>query len=384
MTPNGPNIPLVDLSAQYQSMKDELDSAVAAVIGANAFIGTSGNRFVRAFEEEFAAYTGKNWCIACGNGTDALEILLKAAGVGPGAEVLVPALSWIATAEAVSTCGATPVFVDILPGLYSMDPDAAARKVTSRTKAIIPVHLYGLPARMHEICRLAERHGLFVLEDCAQAHGATLDGRQVGTFGHVASYSFYPSKNLGAWGDAGAMLTDDPALARTIRMIAQHGQAEHKHDHRIEGRNSRMDGLQAAILSAKLKHLPDWTRARRVLAARYRTALAGSVDSVQACPPGMENVYHLFTVEVRHRDEVQRTLAAQGIATAVQYPVPLPLLEAYARFNHRPEDFPVASAATARILSLPLYPEMTEIQQHEVVAALSIAVAHTRRDLAQA
>jgi dTDP-4-amino-4,6-dideoxygalactose transaminase len=379
-----PRIPLVDLAAQYRSIKKDLDEAIAAVIAKNAFIGTSGNEFVTAFEHEFAGFAGNRHCVACGNGTDALEILLQAAGIGPGAEVLVPALTWIATAEAVSTCGATPIFVDVLPGLYTIDPAAAAAKVTARTRAIIPVHLYGLPANMPEIMRVAVQHALFVLEDCAQAHGARLNGRQVGTFGHAASYSFYPSKNLGAWGDAGAMLTDDEALARRMRMIAQHGQVGRKHDHRIEGRNSRMDGLQASILSAKLKHLPAWTKTRQALAERYRADLVGIVNGLQDCPPSIEHVYHLFTVELNGRDEVQRSLAEQGISTAVQYPVPLPLLEAYARFHHQAQDFPVAAALTRRILSLPLYPELTHTEQSAVVAALSIAVAHANRDLTQA
>jgi dTDP-4-amino-4,6-dideoxygalactose transaminase len=377
-------IPLVDLSAQYHAIKPELDAAVAAVIAKDAFIGSSSNEFVREFEREFAAYAGHRFCIACGNGTDALEILLQAAGIGPGAEVLVPALTWIATGEAVTTCGATPVFVDVLANHYTIDPAAAAAKVTSRTQAIIPVHLYGLPADMHEVMRIADKHGLFVLEDCAQAHGARLDGRPVGTFGHAASYSFYPSKNLGAWGDAGAMATDDEAMAGRARMIAQHGQVGRKHDHRIEGRNSRMDGLQAAVLSAKLKHLRAWTKSRQALAARYRTDLASVVRGFQVSPTLMEHVYHLFTVEVNGRDDVQRAMAEQGIATAVQYPVPLPLLEAYARFEHRADEFPVASSLTGRILSLPLYPELTASQQAEVVAALSTAVTRGNRDLTNA
>ena len=378
------SIPLVDLSAQYASIKRELDEAVAAVVAKSAFIGTSGNEFVNAFERDFAAFAGNRHCVACGNGTDALEIVLKAAGIGPGDEVLVPSLTWIATAEAVTTCGATPVFVDVLPGVYTIDVAQADAKITSRTKAIIPVHLYGLPAEMHEVMRLSARRHLFVLEDCAQAHGARFDGRPIGTFGHAATYSFYPSKNLGAWGDAGAMLTDDEAMAAKIRMIAQHGQVGRKHDHRIEGRNSRMDGLQAAVLSVKLKHLARWTKTRQMLAARYRAELAGVVGGFQVCPPGMEHVYHLFTVEVSGRNDVQRTLADQGIASAVQYPVPLPLLEAFARFNHRPEDFPVASALTRRILSLPLYPELTPGQQGEVIAAVTAAVAQAKRDLTNA
>jgi len=375
------SIPMVDLSAQYQAIRPELDTAMAAVIAKNAFIGSSSNEFVAGFERDFAAYAGNRYCVACGNGTDALEILLKAAGIGPGAEVLVPALTWIATAEAVTTVGATPIFVDVLPDQYTIDPSAAAAKVTSRTQAIIPVHLYGLPANMPEVMRIAERHALFVLEDCAQAHGARFEGRPVGTFGHAASYSFYPSKNLGAWGDAGAMLTDNEAMAARVRMIAQHGQVSRKHDHRIEGRNSRMDGLQASVLSVKLKHLPAWTHARQALAGRYRGALAGLVRGFQACPSGVEHVYHLFTVELNARDEVQRVLAEQRIASAVQYPTPLPLLEAYARFTHRADEFPVASALTPRILSLPLYPELTASQQDDVVAALSMAVARTKSDL---
>lgn len=379
-----PKIPLVDLSAQYQSIKAELDHAVAAVIAKNAFIGTSGNEFVAAFEREFAAFAGNRHCVACGNGTDALEILLRGAGIGPGAEVLVPAVTWIATSEAVTTAGATPIFVDVLPDRYTIDPRAAAAKITSKTQAIIPVHLYGLPADMSDIMQLANKHNLFVLEDCAQAHGAVVGGQPVGTLGHAASYSFYPSKNLGAWGDAGAMVTNDEALASRIRMIAQHGQVGKKHDHRIEGRNSRMDGLQASVLSVKLKHLPSWTKARQGLAARYRTDLVGAVEAFQSCPPGSQHVYHLFTVEVSRRDDVQRLMAERGIATAVQYPVALPLLEAYSRLNHRAEDFPVASALTRRILSLPLYPELTDSDQHEVVTTLAAAVAEVRRDLANA
>lgn len=360
----------MDLNAQYQAMKSELDHAIAEVIAESAFVGTSGNRFVRAFEEEFASFAGRTNCIACGNGTDSLEILLRAAGIGQGDEVLVPAVSWIATSEAVSSCGATPVFVDILPDLYSMDPKAAANRITSKTRAMIPVHLYGAPARMRELCDLASRNSLFLLEDCAQAHGASYHGRQVGTFGNAASYSFFPGKNLGAWGDAGAMVTNDEALARRARMIAQHGQSERKHDHQLEGRNSRMDGLQASILSAKLKHLDAWTKSRRELAAAYQTDLRDVVERMQACPGDFENVFHLFVVEVNDRDAVGSALAADGISTAVQYPRPLPFLAAYAQRGHRAEEFPVADAVTRKILSIPLYPEMTKDQQARVIASL--------------
>lgn len=363
-------LPLVDLQAQYRSIKEEVDQAIAAVIAESAFVGTAGNRFVRAFEAEFAAYTERDHCVACANGTDALEILLQAAGIGPGDEVLVPAVSWIATSEAVSTRGATPIFVDILPDLYSMDPGAARARLTPRTKAIIPVHLYGAPARMYELCELATGAGLFVLEDCAQAVGARYFGQQVGTFGHAASHSFFPGKNLGAWGDAGAMVTNDEALARRARMIAQHGQTERKHDHLMEGRNSRLDGLQASVLSAKLKHLPAWTGARRALAERYRVQLQDVIDGMQVIPAGFESVYHLFVIEVSNRDEVAAALAAKGISTAVQYPKPLPMLRAYKDRGHTPAEFPVAHAVTDRILSLPLYPELTMAQQMRVCDSL--------------
>jgi dTDP-4-amino-4,6-dideoxygalactose transaminase len=367
-------IPLVDLHAQYLSMKGELDEALSRVIGESAFIGTAGNHFVSEFERDFASYAGLDHCVACGNGTDALEILLRVAGIGPGDEVLVPALSWIATSEAVSTCGATPVFVDVLPGLYTIDPDAAAAKISSRTRAIIPVHLYGLPARMDEICRLADRYRLFVLEDCAQAHGARYRGRPVGTYGHAASFSFFPGKNLGAWGDAGAMLTNDSRIASTSRMIAHHGQTARKHDHQMEGRNSRMDGIHAAVLSAKLKRLDQWTILRRGIAERYRDAISELPLSVQERQPDAESVYHLFVIEAPDRDSLRSHIEARGVATAVQYPQPLPLLPAYSRFGHRQADFPVASSVTSRIFSVPLYPEMTPAQEAVVLSSLQSAV----------
>jgi dTDP-4-amino-4,6-dideoxygalactose transaminase len=367
-------IPLVDLQAQYLSIKGSIDAAVGAVVEESAFIGTAGNRFVQEFEQAFASFTGIRSVVGCANGTDAIEILLQAAGIGRGDEVLVPALSWIATSEAVTTVGATPVFVDVLPGLYSMDPAAAASRITSRTTAIIPVHLYGLPARITELTALASKHSLFVLEDCAQAHAATFDGKHVGTFGHAASFSFFPGKNLGAWGDAGGMATNDEELARRARMIAQHGQTAVKHDHQIEGRNSRLDGLQAAILGAKLPHLARWTTARQALAARYREELQDTVDGLQQRHEGADHVYHLFTIESSRRDELAASLADRGVSTAVQYPRPLPLLPAYARFGHGPEDFPVASAVCRRVLSLPMYPEMTADRQTLVIDAVRAAL----------
>jgi dTDP-4-amino-4,6-dideoxygalactose transaminase len=287
-------------------------------------------------------------------------------------------VSWIATSEAVTTCGAKPVFVDILPGEYTIDPGAAASKITSRTAAIIPVHLYGMPARMDVLSDIAQKNHLFLLEDCAQAHGAMFGDRQVGTFGQAASYSFFPGKNLGAWGDAGAMVTEDAGLARTARMISQHGQTGKKHEHLIEGRNSRMDGLQGAILSAKLKHLRAWTSDRHRLAGTYRSELSGMVDRMQEEPASARGVFHMFVLEVAQRKAVMASLAAEGIATSVHYPAPLPLLPAYARLGFTPEDFPVASRMTRRILSIPLYPELTSSQQERVILAVRNAYARTK------
>jgi dTDP-4-amino-4,6-dideoxygalactose transaminase len=367
-------IPLVDLRAQYAVLKPEIDRAIAGVIADAAFIGNASNPYVQRFEAQFAAFTGAKHAIGCANGTDSLEILLKARGVGPGDEVLVPAVSWIATSEAVTSVGAHPVFVDVDRTSYTMDPGAAAARVTARTRAVIPVHLYGQPADMDPILELAERHGLFVLEDCAQAHAATYKGRMVGRLGHAGSFSFYPGKNLGAYGDAGGMITDDDSLAERARMIGQHGQGGAKHDHRIEGRNSRLDGIQAAILSAKLPHLADWTAARRSHAASYRASLGRAPLEVQAERPGCSHVYHLFVVQVAGRDEVAAHLMKDGVSTAVQYPRALPFLTAYARYGHAPEEFPNAARLAARCLSLPMYPELTAEAIECVSASLRAAL----------
>lgn len=368
------NIPLVDLKAQYLGLKPEIDAAIAAVIAETAFIGNLSNRFVQKFEANFATYTGAKHAIGCANGTDALEILLKAAGIGHGDEVLVPAVSWIATSEAVSNVGGTPVFVDIEPETYTLDPAAAAAKVTPRTKAIIPVHLYGQMADMDAITSLAAKHGLFVLEDCAQAHGAKYKGRMAGRIGHAGSFSFFPGKNLGAYGDAGGMITDDDSLAERARMIAQHGQSKAKHDHKIEGRNSRLDGIQAAILTAKLPHLEAWTEARRAHAARYRALLAGLELPLQAERPECRHVYHLFVVQVADREAVAKQLAAAGVSTAMQYPRALPLLTAYQQHGHTPAEFPNAVRLTEHCLSLPMCPELNEDKLQFVVSTLRRAL----------
>lgn len=349
------NVPFVDLKAQYQTIKSEIDAAVEKVISETAFI--SGG-YAKTFEEGFQQFANLNHVIACANGTDSLEILLKARGIGAGDEVIVPAVSWISTSEAVSAVGATPVFVDITADNYTIDPALIEEKISSKTKAIIPVHLYGNPADMNEIMAIAKKHDLFVLEDCAQAHGATIDGKLVGTFGNSASFSFYPGKNLGAYGDAGAMATSDEELAKVCRMIANHGQTV-KHKHLIEGRNSRMDGLQAAILSVKLKYLNEWTDKRIENAKIYDEFLGNSAVQIPQIKSNYKHVFHLYVIQSENRDELKNHLESRGIETAIHYPTALPFLDAYEARNFRREDFPVAAEFTGRILSLPMYPELT-------------------------
>ena len=354
-------IPFVDLHRQYLRIKDEIDSAMTAVIADSAYIG--GAR-VKQFEVEFADWLGVDFMVACANGTDSIEILLDALGVGAGDEVIVPALSWISTAEAVGTRGATPVFVDI-DDTYCINPSLIKAKITPRTKGIIPVHLYGCPANMPVIMDIAQRHKLFVLEDCAQAHGAEVAGQKVGTFGDCASFSFYPGKNLGAYGDAGCMVTNRSDIAEKVRIIANHGQPQ-KHTHVLEGRNSRMDGIHAAVLSVKLKHLNTWTDERIAVAARYNELLAN--HSSLTLPRTHENckhVYHLYVVQTAERNALQTHLTANGVGNAIHYPTSLPAMDCYQHLNTPVSDYPLAAAACKRILSLPMFGELkhTEVQK---------------------
>ncbi|MEL6823570.1 MAG: DegT/DnrJ/EryC1/StrS family aminotransferase, partial [Calditrichota bacterium] len=299
------NVPFVDLKKQYHSIKAEIDAAIEDVLSHTAFIG---GKAVSEFEEAFADFIGTDYCVACGNGTDSLEILLRAYGIGPGDEVIVPANSWISTSEVVSTAGAKPVFVDVNPLYYTIDPQKVEQAITANTRAIIPVHLYGLPAEMDAIMAIADKHNLIVIEDSAQAHGAEYRGSKIGTIGHAASFSFYPGKNLGAYGDAGGIVTNDANIARTCRMIGNHGQLQ-KHDHRIEGRNSRMDGLQAAVLKVKLKHLPQWTEGRRQAASVYDNLLQESGMQLPRAPEHSKHVYHLYVVQVDGRAELRNKLS---------------------------------------------------------------------------
>lgn len=357
-------VPFADLHAQYLGIKTEIDAAIADVIRTSAFIR---GPHVQRFEEAFAAAVGARHCISCANGTDSLYIAMHSLGVKPGDEVIAPAHSWISTTETITQAGGTVVFCDTDADTYTIDPAQIEAKITPRTVGIVPVHLYGQPADMPAIMAIAEKHGLWVLEDCAQAHLATIGGRMVGSFGVAASYSFYPGKNLGAMGDAGALTTNDAALADRMAMFARHG-GLNKGDHRIEGINSRLDGLQAAVLSVKLEHLPAWTEKRRALAAEYTRALAGVAGvKTPVVKAGRDPVWHLYVVRHERRDALAAHLGARGIQTAVNYPVALPFVLAYARLGHKAADFGNAHRHQSRILSLPIFPEMTPAQLAAVI-----------------
>lgn len=364
------NVPFVDLKAQYSSLKSEIDSAIANVISETAFIGGSSNKFVSCFEKEFGQFLNMNHVISCANGTDSIEILLEAYNISSGDEVIVPAISWIATSEAVGRAGATPIFIDVCEDTLLMNLDKLEEKITPKTKAIIPVHLYGNPIDMEKLMSIANKHNLIVIEDCAQAHGAEFNGKKVGTFGHASSFSFYPGKNLGAYGDAGCMVTNDSIIASKCRMISNHGQLE-KHNHLIEGRNSRMDGIHAAVLSVKLKYIELWNNKRIEHSRELSKKINQSNLSVINKHQNSKHVYHLFVVKHRLRDELKKFLSDKGIETAIHYPHALPFLKAYENFNYLEKDFPVAFNETKRILSLPMFPELTTKQIDYLVSALN-------------
>ena len=363
-------VPFVDLQAQYNDHRAEIDAAIAAVISETAFVR---GKYVSAFEAGFAGFSGAKFCISCANGTDAIFITLKMLGIGSGDEVITTANSWIATSETISLVGATPVFVDLEEDFYCLDPALIEAKITARTKAILPVHLLGQPAQMDAIREIARRYGLAVVEDCAQAHGAKFQGTPVGKFGVAGTFSFYPGKNLGAYGDAGCIITDDEDLAAKCRMFANHGaDRTNKHDHAMEGICSRMDGLQAAILSAKLPHLGAWIKARQEAADRYDSLLANTPGVIiPKRRAGAEHVFHVYCIRAPRRDELQEHLKSRGIDTTRHYPTPLPFLKAYARFGHTALDFPVAARHADEILSLPIYPEITLAQQEYIAGTMN-------------
>jgi dTDP-4-amino-4,6-dideoxygalactose transaminase len=349
------NIPFVDLHAQYLSIKSEIDAAISDVIAQSAFIR---GPHVASFENAWAKTLGVKHCVSCANGTDALYIAMRALGVKAGDEVITTAHSWIASSETITQAGGRVVFCDTDYDTFTIDPALIEAKITSATVGLIPVHLYGQPADMDPIMAIARKHQLWVIEDCAQAHTAKYKGRMVGTFGNAATFSFYPGKNLGAYGDAGCVVTNDDHLAEWAAAFASHGG---KGEHLMEGICSRMDGLQAAILNAKLPHLPAWTEARRHVAARYDELLNGVGDVVTPkVAPDREHVYHLYVIRTEKRDGLRKHLTDAGIATVINYSKALPFYPAYRYLGHAPEDFPLAYANQSRILSLPIYPEMSE------------------------
>lgn len=365
-------IPFVDLRAQYRAIQREMDAAVAAVMEQAAFIGGEA---VSRFESSFAEYCGVGHCVGVGNGTDSLALCLRALGIGPGDEVITAANSFIATAEAVTMAGARVVFVDIDPRTYNMDVTRIEAKITPRTRALIPVHLYGQPADMDAIADIARRHGLHVVSDAAQAHGALHRGRPIATLADMTSFSFYPGKNLGAYGDGGAIVTDNAEWAARARMLANHGRTS-KYDHGLEGVNSRLDGIQAAVLNVKLPHLEAWTEARRANAYRYNAALAGSGAITPVELEEVRAVYHLYVVRVpaARREPLQAALKRAGIDTGIHYPIALPYLKAYEYLGHTRADFPDALAASGEILSLPMYGELTAEQVDYVAAHVTEAL----------
>jgi dTDP-4-amino-4,6-dideoxygalactose transaminase len=359
-------IPFVDLHAQYLSIKSEIDGAIGEVIAQSAFIR---GPHVARFENAWAKTLGVKHCVSCANGTDALYIAMRALGVQAGDEIITTAHSWISASETITQGGGRVVFCDTDYDTFTIDPALIEAKITSATVGIIPVHLYGQPADMEAIMAIARKHHLWVIEDCAQAHLARCNGQVVGTFGDIATFSFYPGKNLGAYGDAGCAVTNDDRLANWMATFARHGG---KGEHIMEGINSRMDGLQAAILNVKLPYLLAWTDARRRVAARYDELLNGVGGIVRPkVAPDRDHVYHLYVIRTEKRDALRKHLTNAGIATVLNYPKALPFYPAYAYLGHAPEEFPVAYANQSRILSLPIYPEMTE----EVIAYVTECIA---------
>jgi dTDP-4-amino-4,6-dideoxygalactose transaminase len=364
-------VPFLDLKAQYAPIRAEVEAALREILDNTAFILGPG---VQRFEEAFAPYAGRKHCVGLNSGTSALHLALLAAGVGPGDEVVTTPHTWISTSWAVSYCGAKPVYADVDPKTGNLDPAAADKAITGKTKALLPVDLYGNPADLVAFEEIARRRKVVLIEDAAQSHGARLDGRPTGAFGSMACFSFYPGKNLGAAGEGGAVVTDDAALADRIRRLRDHAQSG-RHNHVEIGFNYRMEGVQGAILAVKLRHLDAWNRGRREAAARYREMLAGIPGLVLPEPTkGADPVWHLYVVRVKDRDRVAARLGEAGIGTGVHYPKPVHLQPAYAHLGHRAGAFPQAEAFAAECLSLPMYAEITASQQEAVARALRAAL----------
>ena len=351
-------VPYVDLKAQYAALREEVLAALDRVGSKGAFI--LGEE-VREFEREFAAFCQVDHCVAVNSGTSALHLALLAAGVGAGDEVITTPNTFIATAETISYVGGKPVFVDINPRTANLDPGKIAAAVTPRTRAILPVHLYGLPAEMGAILEIAARNGLTVIEDACQAHGARYHGRRVGSIGNAGAFSFYPTKNLGAYGEAGALTTNDAALAARARALRSHGESR-RYFHDVVGYNYRMDGFQGAILRRKLPRLEQWNARRKELAEVYRRVLAGARVDLQDAGTGSERAEHLFVVYVNRRDDVRAQLQERGVQTNIHYPLPIHLQKPYQALGYERGDFPHAESACERVISMPLYPEMSNEQ----------------------
>jgi len=352
------NIPLVDLTAQYESIKGEIDEAIQSVIDRTAFVG---GEEIKEFEKNFADFCDTNCAVGLSSGTDALFLALYSLGIGKEDEVIIPSHTFIATAEAVSAVGATPVFVDIEEETYTIDPEQVKKAVTSDTKAIIPVHIYGHPADMDPILEVAEKNDLFVIEDAAQAHGAEYKGQKVGSIGDIACFSFYPGKNLGAYGDAGAITTDNEKLAKEIKMLSDHGREE-KYRHEMKGFNFRLDNLQAAILDVKLNHLSDWTKSRREVAERYQTNLSDLPIRLPKESDSSKHTYHLFVIRSNQRQDLKGDLDKMGISTGIHYPIPLHEQPAYRTAMESDITLSVTENISNDVLSLPMYPELSENQ----------------------
>ena len=365
-------VPFLDLKSHHAPLLDEINASIQEVIDSSAF---AGGPFVTRFEEDFAAYCQSSYAVGVGSGTEALWFALLAFGIGPGDEVITVPSTFMATAEAITYCGAKPVFVDVDENTYTMDPRDLKGALTSRTKAIIPVHLFGQPADMDPILDFARHHGLYVIEDAAQAHGAEYKGRRVGTLGDAACFSFYPGKNLGAFGEAGAVVTANETLKERIQVLRDHGQVR-KYHHSLVGWNGRMDGIQAAVLRVKLRHLEAGNELRRSHARSYNRMFRGLDELITPVEAkNVRHVYHVYAIRVQQRDEVMRQLTESGIGCGVHYPVPVHLQEAYRDLGYQPGSFPIAEQSAREFVSLPMFPELSNDQIEAVAAAMKEAVS---------
>jgi len=358
---------LVDLRAQYKTIKDEIDNAIKEVIERAVF---ASEEYVRKFENEFAGYCGRKYGVGTSSGSTALDLTLIALGIGEGDEVITTPNTFIATSEAITHAGARCVFCDCEEESYNIDPDEIKKKITKKTKAIIPVDLFGQPPDMDRIFELANEYNLYIIEDAAQAHGSRYKDKPCGSFGVASCFSFYPSKNLGAYGHAGMVVTDDEKLAKKIRLLANHGREE-RYEHIFEGYNFRMDDIQAAILLVKLRYIDEWNRKRREVAKTYNELLKDIPDIILPKEmPYAYHVYHLYVIRTKKRDELQKFLREKGIITIIHYPIPLHLQPAYSYLGYKKGDFPVAERCTSEVLSLPMYPELTRDKIEYIVDAI--------------